>query len=118
MRTRRSTHRRHIAAAVVAALVVPVAVPAAALAVPADLRFPSNSTQPGPAVGDTKVDSPGASRAPRYEQPSTIRIIRPERTIVRETDSVLPIALSGAALIVALGLAGTQLVRARSPHLS
>ena len=117
MRTRRRTHQCHVVAAVVAALVVPVAIPAAALAVPADLQFPSDSAQLVPAVGDTKVDSPGASRAPQYEQPSTVRIVQPERTIVRDTDSVLPIALSGAALLVALGLAGTQLVRARSLRL-
>ncbi len=129
MWTRRRTHRRRIAAAVVAALVVPVAAPAAAVAVPADQQYPrpvsqtsgpttSDSTQLAPKAGDTKVDSPGASRAPQYDQPRTIQIVRPERTIVRDTDTVLPIALSGAALLVALGLAGTQLVRARSLRLS
>ena len=116
MRTRRRMHRRRIAAAVVAALVVPVAGPAAALAVPADLQYPRSVT--APKAGDTKVDSPGASRAPQYEQPRTIQIVQPQRTIVRDTDPVLPIALSGAALLVALGLAGTQLVRRRSLRLS
>ena len=43
--------------------------------------------------------------------------MRPERTIVRETNAVLPIALSGAALLVALGLAGTALIRVRSLRL-
>ena len=118
MRTRRSPHRRRIAAAVAAALVVPVAGPAAALAVPADLQYPRPVSQTSGPAGDTKVDSPGASRAPRYDQPRTIQILRPERTIVRDTDPLLPIALSGAALLVALGLAGTQLVRARSLRLS
>ena len=150
MRTRRRTHRRRIAAAVMAALVVPVAGPVAALAVPADAHHPrpvtdwsgpspsdaaqlkvgdtevdspgfgpspSDAAQLAPKVGDTKVDSPGASRAPQYDQPRSIQIVRPERTIVRDTDAVLPIALSGAALLVALGLAGTQLVRARSLRL-
>ena len=126
VRTRRRTHRRRIAAAVVAALVIPVAGPAAALAVPADHQYlrpvtestPLDSPVPAPNVGDTKVDSPGASRAPQYDEPRTIQVVRPERTIVRDTDAVLPIALSGAALLVALGLAGTQLVRARSLRLS
>ena len=41
MRTRRRTHRRRIVAAVLAALIVPVAGPASALAVPADVQHPS-----------------------------------------------------------------------------
>ena len=143
MKTRRRTHRRHIVAAVLAALVVPV-VPAAAPAVPADTYprpvaqtsgpTPSDSTKhaakvgdtpaefgqpvaPAPKVGDTKSDSPGARRAPQYDAPRTIAVVRPERTIIRDTDPVLPIALSGAALLVALGLAGTALIRVRSLRL-
>jgi hypothetical protein len=129
MRTRRRSHRRRIAAAVLAALVIPIAGPAAALALPADQDHrrpvtetsgstPSDSVLPTPIVGDTKVDSPGASRAPRNDEPNTIRVVRPERTIVRDTDPVLPIALAATALLVALGLAGVELVRARSPRLS
>jgi hypothetical protein len=49
--------------------------------------------------------------------PRTIQVVRPERTIVRDTDPVLPIALSGTALLVALGLAGTALIRTRSLRL-
>jgi hypothetical protein len=144
VKTRRRTHRRRIVAAVLAALVVPV-VPAAAPAVPADTQYPrpvaqtsgptpSDSTKPAakvgdtpaefgqpvapaPKVGDTKSDSPGASRAPQYDAPRTIQVVRPERTIVRDTDPVLPIALSGAALLLALGLAGTALIRVRSLRL-
>ena len=141
MKTRRRTHRRRIVAAVLAALVIPV-VPAAALAVPADTQYPrpvaetsgptpsdfttpaakvgdtpaefGQPVAPAPKVGDTKSDSPGASRAPQYDVPRTIEVVRPERTIVHDTDPVLPIALSGAALLVALGLAGTALIRVRS----
>jgi hypothetical protein len=144
VRTRRRTYRRCSVAAVLAALVIPV-VPAAALAVPADTQYPrpvpqtsgptpSDFTKPAakvgdtpaefgqpvaPAtkVGDTKSDSPGASRAPQYDVPRTIQVVRPERTIVRDTDPLLPIALSGAALLVALGLAGTALIRVRSLRL-
>jgi hypothetical protein len=68
-------------------------------------------------VGDTKFDSPGANRAPQYDAPRTVTVVRPERTIVRDTDPVLPIALSGLALLVALGLAGTALIRVRSLRL-
>jgi hypothetical protein len=138
--TRRRTHRRRIVAAVLAALVVPVAGPASALAVPADVKVgdtPAEFGQPvapaprtgdtpaefgqtvaaAPKGGDTKFDSPGASRAPLYDEPRTITVVRPERTIVRDTESLLPIALSGAALLVALGLAGTALIRVRSLRL-
>ena len=124
MRTRRTLYRRRIVAAVLAALVVPV-VPAAALAMPdqpaakvgdtpAEFGQPVAQTR---LVGDTKSDSPGASRAPQYDPPRTITVVRPERTIVQETDELLPIALSGAALLVALGLAGTALIRVRSLRL-
>jgi hypothetical protein len=126
VRTRRRTHCRRIVAAVLAALVVPV-VPATALAAsdstqpaakvgdtPAEFGQP---VTPAPKVGDTKSDSPGASRAPQFDLPRTIQVVRPERTIVRDADPVLPIALSGAALLVALGLAGTALIRVRSLRL-
>ena len=144
MTTCRRTHRRRIAAAVLAALIVPV-VPATALAVPADTQYPRPVAQtsgptpsdfthraakigdtpaefgrpipPAPKIGDTKSDSPGASRAPQYDAPRTIQVVRPERTIVRDTDELLPIALSGAALLIALGLAGTALIRVRSLRL-
>jgi hypothetical protein len=129
VRTRRSTQRRRLVAAVLAALIVPIAGGApSAHAVPADIHYqrPAGDTPSefGHTVaraskpGDTKFDSPGASRAPQYDAPRTIELVRPARTIVRDTDPVLPIALSGAALLVALGLAGTALVRTRSPRLS
>ena len=145
MRTRRRIHRRRIVAVMLAAMVAPVvAAPVSALAVPADAQYPrpvpatssptpsdfANTAKigdtpaefgqpaaPAPAVGDTKFDSPGASRSPQYEPVHTIQVVRPERTIVRDTDEVLPIALSGAALLVALGLAGTALIRVRSLRL-
>ena len=140
MRTHRRIHRRRIVAAVVATMIV--GAPASALAVPADTQYPRPvpaTTSPTPSdfvpkvgdtpadfaqpvapaqtAGDTKFDSPGASRAPQYDPPRTIQVVRPERTIVRDTNEVLPIALSGAALLVALGLAGTALVRVRSLRL-
>ena len=140
MRTRRRTRRHRIATAVMAAMVL--AAPGSALAVPADQSYPrpvpatttstpsdfapkvgdtpaefAQPVAPAPKAGDTKFDSPGASRAPQYDPTHTIQIVRPERTIVRDNDELLPIALSGAALLVALGLAGTALIRVRSLRL-
>jgi hypothetical protein len=79
-----------------------------------DLPKPVNSA----AVGDTKFDAPGASRAPKADVPTTIQVVRPERTIVRDTDPALPIVLAGLALLVAVGAGGTALVRMRSLRLS
>jgi hypothetical protein len=67
---------------------------------PADFAQP---VAPAPRVGDTPVDHPGASRAPEYTAPPTVQVVRPERTIVREVDQVLPLVISSAALLLALG---------------
>ena len=67
---------------------------------PADFAQP---VAPAPKAGDTPVDDPGASRAPEYTAPTTIQVLRPERTIVRDVDEVLPVVLSSTALLLALG---------------
>jgi hypothetical protein len=63
-------------------------------------------------VGDTPADFPGASGAPAIA-PTTIQVVRPERTVVRDVNEVLPIALSGAALLIVLMGAAFMLVRVR-----
>ena len=63
-------------------------------------------------VGDTPADFPGASGAPDVP-PTTIEVVRPERAIVRDVDEALPIALSGAALLIVLMGAAFVLVRVR-----
>jgi hypothetical protein len=65
-------------------------------------------------VGDTPADFPNASRAPEYNGPSTVEVVRPERTIVRHADLVLPIALAGLALLIALGGTAYTLTRSRT----
>ena len=81
---------------------------------PAD--FPGASRAPGVAlstkVGDTPADFPGASRTPAVAPP-TIEVVRPERTVVRDVNEALPIALSGAALLIVLMGAAFVLVRVR-----
>jgi hypothetical protein len=62
--------------------------------------------------GDTPVDHPGASRAPTAV-PTTIEVVRPERTIVRDVDDSLPLILSSTALLLVLAGAGITLVRTR-----
>jgi hypothetical protein len=83
---------------------------------PAD--FPGAGRAPGVAltsatkVGDTPADFPGASGTPDIAPP-TIQVVRPERTIVRDVNEVLPIVLSGAALLIVLMGAAFVLVRVR-----
>jgi len=86
---------------------------------PAD--FPGASGAPGvpltaaAKVGDTPADFPGASGAPDVP-PTTIQVVRPERTVVREVNEALPIVLSGAALLIVLMGAAFLLVRVRLQH--
>lgn len=77
---------------------------------PADFAQP---VAPAPKAGDTPADFPGASRAPKYDPPATIVVNRPVRTIVRDIDELLPIALSGAALLFALAGLVVALMRRR-----
>ena len=51
------------------------------------------------------------SRAPQYDAPTTIEVVRPERTIVRDVDQALPLILSSTALLLVLAGFGVLLVR-------
>jgi hypothetical protein len=75
---------------------------------PADFAAPVVLAAPH---GDTPVDFPGARRAPRYQPPTTVQVVRPERTVVRDVDQVLPLVLSGAALLLALFGVGVVMTR-------
>jgi hypothetical protein len=113
---------RRLRRLVIGLAVIAVLVPAGASAdarvgdTPAD--FPGASRAPGVGlnaaarVGDTPADFPGATRAPDVAPP-TIQVVRPQRTIVRDVNEVLPIALSGAALLIVLMGAAFVLVRVR-----
>jgi len=61
--------------------------------------------------GDSPIDHPGASRA--QPAPTTVEVIQPLRTIVRNVDQALPIALSSAALLLVLALLGVTLAGTR-----
>jgi hypothetical protein len=62
--------------------------------------------------GDTPADHPAASRAVTAT-PTTIEVVRPERTIVRDVDEALPLILSSIAVLLALAGFGGTLVRFR-----
>jgi hypothetical protein len=81
---------------------------------PAQLAAAFATAVPTAKVGDTPADFPGASRAPEYNGPASISVVRPERTIVRDVDEVLPIVLSSTALLIALLGTGYMVVRVRA----
>jgi hypothetical protein len=62
--------------------------------------------------GDTPVDYPGTSRA-TTAAPTTIEVVRPERTIVRDVDEALPLIMSSTALLLVLAGLAISLIRTR-----
>src|SRR5215207_6835204 len=63
--------------------------------------------------GDNPADHPGMNGALENDRPTTIEVVRPERTIVRDVDEALPLILSGTALALVLASLGFALVRMR-----
>jgi hypothetical protein len=129
MRSRRRIIRRLRAAALGLAACAALAAPAAAEPgayypqpstakigdTPADYAgMPGAPVARAPKIGDTPADYPGASRAPDYQAPTTIEVVRPEPTIVRDADATLPVMLAGLALLIALASAGYSIARARA----
>jgi len=62
--------------------------------------------------GDAPSDHPGVGTAPAAV-PTTIEVVRPERTIVRDVDEALPLILSSSAMLLVLAGIGITLVRSR-----
>jgi hypothetical protein len=62
--------------------------------------------------GDTPADHPGASRA-LIATPTTIEVVRLERTIVHDVDEALPLILTGTTLLLVIASLGITLVRTR-----
>jgi hypothetical protein len=58
------------------------------------------------------VDQPGATRAAAAE-PTTIEVVRPERTIVRDVDDALPMIVSSTALLLVLAGLAAMVIRTR-----
>ena len=122
-----STNIRRAVAAIVAASCMAIPVSASAQNLPPTFR--SDAAQ----SGDDHTTTTGAAKStlalaqtlpPTFRsdaaqsggtqpEPTTVEVIQPERTIVRDQDEVLPIVLSGAALLAVLALFGFTLVRTR-----
>ena len=81
-----------------------VIVAASCIAIPA-----SASAQTLPPTFRTDAAQSGGTQP----EPTIVEVLQPARTIVREVDEVLPIVLSGTALMAVLALFGFTLVRTR-----
>jgi hypothetical protein len=64
-------------------------------------------------AGDDIWSHPGMPGFPKYDPPTRIEVVRPERTIVRDVDPALPLILSSTALLLVVTGFGFTLVRAR-----
>ena len=118
--------RRAVAAIVAASC---MAIPASASAQTLPPTFRSDAAQSGDdhttTTGAAKSTLPSAQTLPptfrsdaaqsggTQPEPTTVEVVQPERTIVRDDDEVLPIVLSGTALLAVLALFGFTLVRTR-----
>jgi len=67
--------------------------------------------------GDYPADHPGMPGTTEYTSPTTIEVVRPERTIVRDVDAAFPIILSGTALLLVVAALCVPLVRSRTSYL-
>jgi hypothetical protein len=110
---------RRTAAAIAAA--VCMAIPATAHADSDAAQLPGARTEaPAPSTfpradfrgGDNPADHPGMSRA--QPTPTTVEVVRPERTIVRDVNEALPIALASAALLLVLATLAITLMHTRA----
>jgi hypothetical protein len=103
--------RTHRLAAAIASLSL-LATPAVAVAVPADMQYPRPVP---PTTGPTPSDSaqPRSTGPRTYDTAATSRVVKPERTIVHNTNDELPLVLAGLALAIAVGGAGYVLIRTR-----
>ena len=122
-----STNIRRAVAAIVAASCM--AIPASASAQTLPPTFRSDAAQSDgdhtTTTGAAKSTLPSAHTLPptfrsdaaqsggTQPEPTTVEVVQPERTIVRDVDEVLPIVLSGTALLAVLALFGFTLVRTR-----
>ena len=122
-----SINIRRAVAATVAASCMAIPVSASAQTLPPTFR--SDAAQSGGDHTTTAVaatfDAPSAQTLPPtfrsdaaqssglQPEPTTVEVVQPARTIVRDVDEVLPIVLSGTALLAVLALFGFTLVRTR-----
>jgi hypothetical protein len=100
---------------VIALATCSIAPPAAASADSLPATDTSNATQSGAAAKAYSIRPQTHEKLPIPDDdaPTTIEVVRPERTIVRDVDEALPLILSGTALLLALTGVGLTLLRTR-----
>jgi hypothetical protein len=113
---------RRLLAPAVACVVAAAVVASPATAIPVDANAARSAALQEaliPKQGDTPVDHPGASRSPATAAASTAAAVGRQRTVVREGEQTLPIALAAVALALSIGGLGVALAsrpRAATRH--
>ena len=120
-----------VVAAIVAASCIAVPASASAYSLPATYRtdaaqsgtafslpstYRTDAAQSGTAFSlpSTYKTDAAQSGGATTAAPMTIEVVRPERTIVRDVDEVLPLILSGSALLLVFAGLGFMLIRSGS----
>jgi hypothetical protein len=101
---------------VIALATCSIALPAAALADSLPATDTSDATQSGTGAKAYSVRPQTGEKLPipDNDAPTTIEVVRPERTIVRDVDEALPLILSGTALLLVPAGVGFTLLRTRA----
>ena len=105
---------RFVKMIVIALAACSITLPAAASADSPPATHTSDTAQSGADAKRYSVQPQTGSRVPVPDDaPTTIEVVRPERTIVRDVDETLPLILSSAALLLVLAGIGITLARTR-----
>jgi hypothetical protein len=101
---------------VIALATCSIALPAAASADSPPATDTSDATESGATAKAYSIRPQTGEKlpVPNDDAPTTIEVVRPERTIVRDVDEALPLILSGTALL--LTLAGVGFTLLLTPH--
>ena len=106
---------RFVRTIVIALATCSITLPAAASANSLPATDTSDATQSGAAAKAYSIRPQTHEKlpVPDDDAPTTIEVVRPERTIVRNVDEALPLILSGTALLLVLAGVGFTLLRTR-----
>ena len=106
---------RFVKTIVIALAACSSALPTAASADSSPATSTSDAARPGTAAEAYSIQPQTGSRVavPR-DTPTTIEVVRPQRTIVRDVDEALPLILSATALLLVLAGIGFTLIRTRT----
>ena len=105
---------RRVVAAIVAASCIAVPASASAYSLPSTYRTDAAQSGTAFSLPSTYRTDAAQSGGATTAAPTTIEVVRPERTIVRDADEALPLILSGSALLLVFAGLGFMLIRTGS----